>query len=188
MAPIEMRSGDTDCAIEIIREVAQWCIDVGAPMWRLEELTRKALLRYPPSEADFRTVWIDGKLAAAMILQWHDPRFWPEVKPDESGFIHKLCVRRSFAGRRVAGQIVELAQLECIRRGIGWLRLDTDFNSPKLCTLYEAMGFVKVGRKMVDDRDYALYEKRPTSESREQNASLSLRTRMIVRGPDEQIL
>ena len=64
-----MRSGDTDRAIKIIREVAQWCIGVGAPMWRLEELTRKALLRYPPFEDDFRTIWIGGKLSAAMILQ-----------------------------------------------------------------------------------------------------------------------
>jgi len=68
-----------------------------------------------------------------MILQWHDPLFWPTVKEYESGFIHKLCVRREFAGKGLSAKMVEHAVRECSRRGIGYLRLDTDVTKPKLC-------------------------------------------------------
>lgn len=158
MAAWEIRAGETDLAISVMREVAQWCIDAGLPMWALNELTREALLRHPPAEADFRVAYVDGEPAAAMILQWRDPKFWPEVPEGESGFIHKLCVRRAFAGRGMSARMVDAAVAECRQRGATCLRLDTDNGRPRLCRLYEAMGFRKVGRVRRDGRDYALYE------------------------------
>ena len=158
MDEFEVRFGETDLAIEIMREVAQWCMDVGWPIWNLDELTREKLLRYPPAEDDFRVAWLRGKPAASMILQWHDPDFWPDLKENESGFIHKLCVRRDFAGRNLSKKMVVHAASECKKRGIGYLRLDTDWGSPKLCGLYESLGFVKVGRRFLGGQDYALYE------------------------------
>ena len=92
MPELEIKAGDAELAIEIMREVAQWCIDVGNPMWSLEELTTEKLLSDARGPANFLVAWFDGKPAASMILQWHDPAFWPEVRENESGFIHKLCV------------------------------------------------------------------------------------------------
>lgn len=159
-AELEIRAGEVDLAVEVMQEVARWCIESGNPMWSLEELTREKLLRHPPAEDSFLVAWSGGTPAASMILQWHDPQFWPSVKENESGFIHKLCVRRGFAGKGLSTKMVEHAVRECSRRGIGYLRLDTDVTKPKLCGLYERMGFVRAGRKLMDGRDYALYELR----------------------------
>jgi GNAT superfamily N-acetyltransferase len=104
---IEMRAGATDLAITIMREVAQWCIEVGRP-----------------------------------------------------GFIHKLCVRRDFAGRNLSTKMVEHAVSECKKKTIDLVRLDTDFVNPRLCALYEGMGFIRAGRKRTNGRDCALYELR----------------------------
>ncbi len=158
MAEIEVRAGDVDTAITVMREVAQWCIDVGKSMWSLQELTRDMLLRHPRTESSFIVAWSDGQPAASMILQWHDPQFWPGVEENESGFIHKLCVRRSFAGTGLSTKMVGYAASECRRRGAGYLRLDTDSTKPRLCALYEGLGFKRAGRKLLDGRDYALYE------------------------------
>jgi len=156
----EIRAGEPDLAIHIMREVARWCIEAGLPMWTLDELTREALLRHPPGEDDFRVARVRDEPAAAMILQWKDPTFWPEAREGESGFIHKLCIRRPFAGTGLAARMVDAAVAECKARKAAFLRLDTDNGRPKLCGLYEAMGFVKVGRLPVNGRDYALYERR----------------------------
>lgn len=158
MPELEIKAGDAELAIEIMREVAQWCIDVGNPMWSLEELTTEKLLSDARGPANFLVAWSDGKPAASMILQWRDPEFWPEVKENESGFIHKLCVRRDFAGRNLSTRMVGYAVSESKKKLIEYVRLDTDFANPRLCSLYEGMGFVKAGRKHGNGRDYALYE------------------------------
>ena len=158
MPAFEIRSGEVELAIEIMREVAQWCIDAGKPMWKLPELSREKLLRAPRDRQSFLVARVDGAPAASMILQWHDPGFWPRVRENESGFLHKLCVRRSFAGRSLSVLMVQHALGECRKRGIGYLRLDTAATRPRLCQLYEGMGFARVGRTFLDGRDYALYE------------------------------
>ena len=158
MADWQISKGETDLAIRIMREVAQWCIEVGHPMWTLQELTREALLSRSRSEEDFRVARLDGELSAAMILQWEDPLFWPDVPRGGSGFIHKLCVRRAFAGKNLSARMVAAAVDECRNRNAAFLRLDTNNRSPRLRALYEGLGFMKVGRRLVDGRDYALYE------------------------------
>ncbi|MGA2615044.1 MAG: GNAT family N-acetyltransferase [Spirochaetia bacterium] len=159
-AELEIRAGEVDLAIEVMQEVAQWCIESGNPMWSLGELTRGKLLRHPRAEDSFIVARSGGTPAASMILQWHDLLFWPMVKEYESGFIHKLCVRREFAGKGLSTALVGHAVRECSRQGVEYLRLDTDITKPKLHDLYERMGFVRAGRKLVDGRDYALYELR----------------------------
>jgi len=154
----DARTGEVELAIDIMREVAAWCIDSGRRMWALSELTREELLRGPRDRQSFAVGRVDGVPAASMILQWHDPRFWPDAAENQSGFLHKLCVRRSFAGRSLSARMVEYAVGECRMRGLRYLRLDTAATRPRLCQLYESMGFARVGRTLLDGRDYALYE------------------------------
>ena len=156
----DVLAGEADLAIAIMREVAQWCIDTGKPMWKLSELTRQELLCGPRDEKSFVVARVDGLPAASMILQWYDPLFWPSVEENQSGFIHKLCVRRSFAGRSLSVKMIDHAKRECEKRGIRYLRLDTDPTRPTLRRLYEGLGFVMAGRTEVGGREYALYELR----------------------------
>jgi ribosomal protein S18 acetylase RimI-like enzyme len=158
MPELQIPASEAELAVQIMREVAQWCIDIGKPMWALEELTQEKLLSGPLSSVNFVVARFDGSPAASMILQWHDPAFWPAVKENESAFIHKLCVRRNFAGRNLSTKMVGYAVSESKKKLIEYVRLDTDFANPRLCSLYEGMGFVKAGRKRVNGRDYALYE------------------------------
>lgn len=151
--------GDVDSAIRIMQEVAEWCEKTGRSMWRIDMLSRDILLQGLQAE-NFYVGKVGNDNAATMILQWQDSLFWPQINKDDSGFIHKLCVRRIYSGQGLSGKMVAYAIEECKKKGIKYLRLDTGWRRRKLCNLYESLGFVKVGKKTIDDMDYALYEMR----------------------------
>ncbi|HYF81856.1 MAG TPA: GNAT family N-acetyltransferase [Clostridia bacterium] len=150
--------GEVDVSIDILREVAQWCEDNRMNMWKVSDLTKKSLLVGVKKE-NFCVGKIGEENACSMILQWHDTLFWPESKGNEAGYIHKLCVRRKFSGIGLAGKMVEFAAAECKKRGIRYLRLDTGWGREPLCKLYESLGFIRVGKRILGEREFALYEK-----------------------------
>ena len=152
-------TGDVDHAIGIIREVAQWCEKTGKNMWKLDELTEENLVKGLSPE-NFCIGMMNNEGVCSMILQWNDTLFWPDVEKNESGFIHKLCVRREYAGQGFSNKMVEYAREECKRRGVRYLRLDTGWSRSKLCIHYEGLGFKKVGKRVIKDKEYALYEMR----------------------------
>ena len=138
--------GDVPEAISIMREAAQWLMDAGKPMWRLETVTRKKITN--PAE-EFHVLYVDGESAATMLLSFHDPFFWPEVPAGASGFVHKLAVRRRFAGQGLGEAMLSRAAALCREKGVPMLRLDTDPHRPGLCALYERAGFRRVDARQV---------------------------------------
>ena len=160
---LNFTAGDAETAIDIMREAAQRLIEQGTPLWGLETLTR-ARLRNPDEE--FLVAWVDGESAACCLLSFEDALFWPEIPAGKSGFLHKLAVRCAFAGKNIAVQLIEYAQALCREKGISTLRLDTDLHRPKLCDLYEGLGFRRVGMRTMQlpqeamgQCEVALYEK-----------------------------
>ena len=148
---------DIEPASEILIEAAQWLAVRGDPLWRESELRPDALLcRYSPD--DIHLGWHDGEAIAVLVLQWSDPIFWPGVAAGSSGFIHKLAVRRAWAGKGIARKMVEWAARRCRERDADYLRLDCSADRPRLCSFYEQIGFRLVGRRMIESYDTALYE------------------------------
>lgn len=149
--------GEVDSSIDVLREVAKWCEDNKMNMWKVRDLTREHLLT-GVNEKNFCVGKFEEDNACSMILQWHDPLFWPDAVEDEAGYIHKLCVRRTYSGMGLSRKMVEFAVAECKKRGIRYLRLDTGWSRAPLCKLYESLGFRKVGKKILGEREFALYE------------------------------
>jgi len=135
---INITTGNKEEAIHIMREAAQWLICVGKPMWDLDDVSMENLTN-PPDE--FHVMWDGQESIAAMILSFEDRFFWPHIPANTSGFIHKLAVRRKFAGKGYAKQMVEQAKKVCLATGIHSLRLDCDPHREGLLKLYHACGF-----------------------------------------------
>lgn len=137
--------GDREEALLIIQEAAQWLIDSRMPIWPLEILTADAL-GYSPEQY---LVLYDGEGngAAALILCEEDRLFWPELPAGTSGYIHKLAVRRRYAGQGMAKRLIEHAVSLCRAKGIPGIRLDCDARRKPLCAFYESLGFLLCRRR-----------------------------------------
>ena len=147
-----------DDALRLMEEAAFWLKELGMPLWEIDDFKKENILKLN-NEDDFYVCYENEIPIAAMILKWHDPCFWENIKPFESGFIHKLSVSRKYAGKGYSKQMIKFAENECKRRGIKYLRLDCSADREKLIQLYEAYGFKKVDRRMLGKYDVAFFEK-----------------------------
>lgn len=150
--------GEVEEAIKVMREAAIWARSAGLKVWKDEALTRENLLKYA-GEEEFCVGQVSGKNACCMILQWEDKLFWPKAEKNEAGYVHKLCVRREYAGQGLPAKMMEFAIVECKKRNINYLRLDTGWNKVKLCNLYKSLGFHLVDKFISDCGEaFALFE------------------------------
>ena len=135
---VHFTCGDRETAIAIMREAAQWLIDIGQPLWNIDDLTAEKLGN--PAE-EFWVLWNGTKSIAAMTLSFEDAFFWPDVPRGTSGFIHKLSIRREYASQGYAALLVEHAKKICRDKSICYLRLDCDPHRNGLMQFYYTCGF-----------------------------------------------
>lgn len=157
---IRFTCGDKEEAISVMREAAQWLIDIGKPMWDKEDISPEKLNNHPD---EFLVMWDDNDSVAALILSFEDKFFWPDIPPNKSGFIHKLSVKRKYAGTGYAKMIIEYAKKICLNKGIIHLRLDCDSHRNGLIRFYNSCGFTLVDMKIINTKkwgkiDLAMYE------------------------------
>ncbi len=96
---------------------------------------------------------------ATVTLQWTDEPHWGE-RPADAGYVHRLAVRRSFAGREIGTALLDWATAVARDHGRRYVRLDTLLAAPRLHAYYERHGFRLVGEVRVNDLDKVLFEKR----------------------------
>ena len=147
-------------ASEILTEAACWLIERGEPLWRPEDL-RAELLR-PLVETGSLHLARDGdETVGTIVLQWDDRLFWPDLPAAESAFIHRLAVRRRWAGSGVAAAVMDWAALRAREAGRSWLRLDCSARHEGLARYYEAAGFERHSSgKLADGYPFLRYQKR----------------------------
>lgn len=129
--------------------------------WKPENMNREFLLKHvEPNE--FYVAVMDGNQAASMVLQETERnQSWKSVdgdKPQKALYLHWLCVHRDFAGQGISKNMVDFAKKEAIKRGFSLLRLDTEAEEKKLCSLYESLGFKLMGKEKEADRTTAFYQ------------------------------
>ena len=85
--------------------------------------------------------------------------------PKSALYIHWLCVHRNFASQGLSDKMIEFAEQEANKRGFKLLRLDTLADEPKLCQLYERLGFQLVGTEKEEEHHTAFFEKNLSRKS-----------------------
>jgi ribosomal protein S18 acetylase RimI-like enzyme len=152
----EVRLGEFAVAAGIMTEAAKWLIGRGQRLWPLDEVTEEALRSRDP-RGHVLVGYVGGEPAVAALLEWQDPWCWPGKT--DSGFIHRLAVRRQYAGQGHAEALLQWAAAACRTSGKAYLRLDCVANRDRLCAFYERCGFRRVGRAVREPHyDQALYE------------------------------
>ena len=155
MKPFSLRfaAGDTQEALKIMKEAASWLIEKGEPLWLLYDIDEEA---FKNPKKDFIVLYEDGQSTAAMILNRSGNGLWPDDK--DSVYIHKLAVKREYAGQGYSLNMMEYAIDFCRQKGIRFLRLDCDAKREKLCRLYEKSGFNRVATKHFSTKKYGEME------------------------------
>ena len=106
---------------------------------------------------DFCIALKNAQPAACVAVVDYDPHFWPEIAKGESLFLHKLAVKRAFAGKGVSKQLIDYAKDKAIALGINDIRLDCHQNRDKVRALYERQGFVCEGEKILFEKYEAAF-------------------------------
>ena len=131
---------DAPTVASILEEAAGWLIARGDRMWWPDEVS---LDRVAPDVAAglYFVARVDGEIQGAFRFQLSDWSFWYDVPGDDSGFVHRLAVRRSFAGKGLSTAMLDWAAAHAAGLGLRYLRLDCDPRRESLCRFYEDHGF-----------------------------------------------
>jgi GNAT superfamily N-acetyltransferase len=159
---------DAQKVSEILREAAQWLERRGAPMWRADELL-PSHLAFDVADGLFFIAERDSESAGVMKFQLQDSLFWPDVAQADSAFVHRLAVKRKFAGGEISSALLAFAVERARSLGKNCLRLDCEASRPRLRAVYERFGFVhhsdrQVGPYFVSRYQYMIPQIEPERE------------------------
>jgi GNAT superfamily N-acetyltransferase len=157
---IEVRQAESEDAavvLSILTEAAEWLRGRGIPLWHETELVPKDIWRHA-GEGRYFVALCDGEAAGVFRFELTDPEFWPDATEDDSGFVHRLAVRRGYAGGRVSAAMLDWAARRVREFGRRYLRLDCDAARPRLRAIYEEYGFLHHSDRFVGDFFVARYQ------------------------------
>lgn len=149
--------GDADTVSSILVEAASWLVERGTPMWRADELSGDRIGN-DVNAGLFFLAEADETAAGAIKFQLSDPVFWPDMRGDDSAYVHRLAVRRSFAGGTASATLLSWAVQRTATLGRPFLRLDCEASRAKLRTLYERLGFKHHSNRQVGPYAVARYQ------------------------------
>jgi GNAT superfamily N-acetyltransferase len=144
----------------ILMEAAAFAATRGMPMWRIGELDQHRIAT-EVEQGLFFLAWCNGEAAGTVKFQLDDPEFWPDRPDERAAYIHRLGIRRRFAGGLVSRALLDWAVAHARELNRQLLRLDCDAERASLRTIYERFGFVyhsdrQVGPYLVARYEYSL--------------------------------
>jgi RimJ/RimL family protein N-acetyltransferase len=158
-APVICQASPAEAGIvsAILTEAAEWLAARGQPLWKDGELA-PGVVGSDVAGGLFYLVWIGNDVAAVFKMQDEDLLFWPDLPQGEAIYLHRIAVRRQYAGGKMLDTIIAFARQATVTKGRRFLRLDCEASRPKLCAVYEKRGFVKHSERQVGPYVVARYQ------------------------------
>jgi GNAT superfamily N-acetyltransferase len=148
---------DAEVVSGILQEAAHWLEQIGKPLWQNNELV-PARIATDVAAGLFFLAECSGEAAGTVKFQLEDLEFWPDFPQPDAAYIHRLAVRRRFAGGDVSTALMRWAVDWTRSLGRRYLRLDCDAARPKLRAVYERFGFQHHSDRQVGPYFVARYE------------------------------
>lgn len=105
---------------------------------------------------------INNEVVGTTTLQESDPLIWGDV-PDEAFYVHRLAIRRTYAGRGLGLQLLCWAEEAARAVGKRYLRLDCWAGNDALRRYYESAGFSDRGEQFAGGFHCRLFDKAVSS-------------------------
>jgi GNAT superfamily N-acetyltransferase len=125
---------------EVLQEAARWITTWRSQLWDPELLGESFTAPFI-TRGEMLSARTEGRIAAVLILQPEDPLFWPDRAPGEAAYVHKLAVRRAYAGMGASAALIDHAEGLARAWDRPLLRLDCH---PDLAGFYGKLGFRRV--------------------------------------------
>src|SRR5262245_44606640 len=126
---------DLNTVTDVLHEAADWIDRQGLTLWSLSELSLSQISQ-DIHDGLFFIGEREDHVAGVLRFQLSDDVFWPDALPHESAFIHRLAVRRQFAGAGVSTALLSWALERTALLQRKYLRLDCDAARSKLRRIY----------------------------------------------------
>ncbi len=156
------RPSDSAAVAATLREAAQWLIDHQMPLWSVADFGDDAVQRDVASGhyvvAKVHNSEVASRVVGVVRFQREDLVFWPDAEPDTSAFLHKLAVRRAWAGQGVSAALLAFSREHARSLGLRYLRLDCVADRQPLRKLYEGFGFALQDCVFKGARAFARYQ------------------------------
>ncbi|MEN9520602.1 MAG: hypothetical protein RLZZ381_3190 [Cyanobacteriota bacterium] len=160
MQPISVRQAtpnDLSTVSTILLEATLWLKQQNMALWEENEVSPESIRQ--DTELGLFYIAFCGDIAAGVVkFQTEDLVFWSDIPQENSAFIHKLAVRRSFAGGSVSTAILQWAVKQSQDLGKQFLRLDCAADRSHLRSVYENFGFQHHSDRQVEPYFVARYQ------------------------------
>jgi GNAT superfamily N-acetyltransferase len=142
---------------DILTEAAAWLEQKNMVLWQQEHIALSVIDR-DIEQGLFYIATYEGVAAGVIMFQTEDLVFWSDISQSDSAFLHRLAVRRKFAGGLVSKMLLQWAVERSRELGKHFLRLDCVADRPRLRAIYENFGFRHHSDRQVGDYFVARYE------------------------------
>jgi GNAT superfamily N-acetyltransferase len=148
---------EAESVSSILLEAAQWLRERAIPMWRSDELSPERIAT-DVAEGYFFLARCGREAVGTIKFRLEDTLFWPDTLVDEAAFVHRLAVRRAFAGGQLSALLLKWAAERAMGLGRRFLRLDCEASRPRLRAVYERYGFQHHSDRQVGPYFVSRYE------------------------------
>ena len=148
---------DIDSIEIILLDAVLWLKEKNIQNLWNENNTRWDILKKTYDISDFYIIFVDNEAAGCMALTDVDEKYWPDYQKGEAIFLHKMAVKRKFAGMNVSVVLMDYVKEYAAKLGVKAVCLDCNSKRNRLRTLYEENGFKYVKDMKNEEYILALY-------------------------------
>lgn len=142
---------------DILLDSVSWMSERGLQNQWNESNVRWSNLSRNYKITDFYIAYQNETPAACMALTNYDPINWTGMPEGESFYLHKLAVKRLFAGKGYSKELIDYAKDVALKFCVSTIRLNCNKHRIKLRAIYEKEGFKCVEEKKYENYETALY-------------------------------
>ncbi|MCW3036180.1 MAG: GCN5-related N-acetyltransferase [Actinobacteria bacterium] len=124
----------------ILAEAATWLASKGIDQWPAAGFREAGTLRRIRQGSVYLAYAAGEPVATITLDTWADPELWKGAS-DDAGYVHRLAVRRPWAGRGIGAALLDWAGQRVAASGGRWLRLDCMRDNQPLHDYYLRLGF-----------------------------------------------
>lgn len=148
---VQAQPSDLAVMTEILEEAALWIESLDIDQWRpgyFFATSSQKRMAENIRDGEVYLVLCDEQVIGTITVQVGsaiDEELWDHDTLNEALYIHRLAIRRRFAGHGLGYMLMHWAEHLAKQAGKTYLRLDCMADNAALCAYYERDGFIRRG-------------------------------------------